>query len=80
VPEDLLSSVAVPAGDPGAILSVPSADLDFLVCGSRGYGPVRSVILGSVSRELARSAACPLLVVPRPPANDATRRWHNRAA
>ena len=44
-----------------------------------GYGPMRSVILGSVSRELTRSAACPLLVVPRPPAKDATTPWRNRA-
>ena len=55
-----------------------SSDLDLLVCGSRGYGPVRSVMLGSVSRALAHSARCPLLVVPRPPAEDATKLWRNR--
>jgi hypothetical protein len=33
-----------------------------------------------VSRELARSSACPLLVVPRPPAQDATTLWRNDAA
>ena len=65
VPEALLSTVEVPTGDPATILAGTSAGLDLLVCGSRGYGPLRSVILGSVSRELARSAACPLLVVPR---------------
>jgi hypothetical protein len=37
-----------------------------LVLGSRGYGPVRRVLLGSVSGELVRGAACPVLVVPRP--------------
>jgi nucleotide-binding universal stress UspA family protein len=35
------------------------------VCGSRGYGPVRAVLLGSVSRRLAGEAHCPVLVLPR---------------
>ena len=80
IPGELLASVDAPVGDPATILAEASADLDLLVCGSRGYGPVRSVILGSVSRALAHSAACPLLVVPRPPAEDATKLWRNRAA
>jgi nucleotide-binding universal stress UspA family protein len=42
-----------------------SEDLDLLVCGSRGYGVVGRVLLGSVSRHLVRSAACPVIVVPR---------------
>jgi hypothetical protein len=66
VHEDLLSPVAVPAGDPGRISAVASADLDLLVCGSRGYGPVRSVILASVLRELARFGCLLLLGAPRP--------------
>ena len=36
-----------------------------LVIGSRGYGPVRRVLLGGVARKLIRRAACPLVVVPR---------------
>jgi nucleotide-binding universal stress UspA family protein len=80
VPEDLLGSVEVSVGDPGTILATASANLDLLVCGSRGYGAVRSVILGSVSRELAQSSACPLLVVPRPPSDDAETPWSSRAA
>ena len=52
-------------GDAAGELTAVSAELDLLVLGSRGYGPVRSVLLGSVSRELARSAACPIVVVPR---------------
>jgi len=38
---------------------------DLLVCGSRGYGPVRRVLLGTVSAALLREAALPVLVVPR---------------
>jgi nucleotide-binding universal stress UspA family protein len=39
--------------------------VDLLVAGSRGYGPLRSVIAGSVSRRLVDHAACPVLVIPR---------------
>jgi nucleotide-binding universal stress UspA family protein len=40
-------------------------DVDLLVCGSRGYGPVRRVLLGTVSAALVRQASVPVLVVPR---------------
>jgi nucleotide-binding universal stress UspA family protein len=46
-------------------LGAASADVDLLVVGSRGNGPVRRVLLGSVSSRLARQAACPLIAVPR---------------
>ncbi len=36
------------------------------VAGSRGYGPVARVLLGSVSTQLIHKAPCPVLVVPRP--------------
>jgi nucleotide-binding universal stress UspA family protein len=38
---------------------------DLLVCGSRGYGPVRRVLLGTVSSAVVRQASVPVLVVPR---------------
>jgi len=40
-------------------------DIDVLVCGSRGYGPVRRVLLGGVSSRLIRRARAPVAVVPR---------------
>jgi nucleotide-binding universal stress UspA family protein len=40
-------------------------DDDLLVCGSRGYGPVRRVLLGGVSSRLIRRARLPVAVVPR---------------
>jgi nucleotide-binding universal stress UspA family protein len=40
--------------------------VDLLVVGSRGYGPMTRVLLGSVSRKLINEAPCPVLVVPRP--------------
>jgi nucleotide-binding universal stress UspA family protein len=51
-------------GDAATELAGASAELDLLVVGSRGYGSVRSALLGSVSRALVRSAACPVVVVP----------------
>ena len=63
--DDRVVSGRVLQGDAAGELAAASADLDLLVIGSRGYGPVRSVLLGSVSRELVRSAACPVVVLPR---------------
>jgi nucleotide-binding universal stress UspA family protein len=40
-------------------------DVDVLVCGSRGYGPARRVLLGGVSSRLIRRARLPVVVVPR---------------
>jgi nucleotide-binding universal stress UspA family protein len=56
------------SGVPGpAILEAcEEAGADLLVAGSRGYGPVPRVLLGSVSTQLAHKAPCPVLVVPRP--------------
>ena len=53
-------------GPPNEVLTQASADVDLLVTGSRGYGAVRGVVLGSVSRHLVDHAECPVMVVPRP--------------
>jgi nucleotide-binding universal stress UspA family protein len=42
-----------------------AAAVDLLVLGSRGYGRVGRVLLGSVSRPVVDGAPCPVLVVPR---------------
>jgi nucleotide-binding universal stress UspA family protein len=55
----------VAAGDPGEELTLYSASLDLLVVGSRSYGPVGRLIHGGISEHLARTARCPLLVLPR---------------
>jgi nucleotide-binding universal stress UspA family protein len=52
-------------GPPAKVLVEHSQQLDLLVLGSRGYGPVKSVLLGSVSSYVLRNAHSPVLVVPR---------------
>ena len=43
-------------------------DLDLLVLGSRGYGPLGRILLGGVSHHVARNAGCSVLIAPRPDA------------
>ena len=49
----------------GEELAVFSGELDLLVVGSRGYGPLKRLVLGSTSDYLERHARCSLLVLPR---------------
>ncbi|MDE3070212.1 MAG: universal stress protein, partial [Acidobacteriota bacterium] len=49
----------------GEELAAFGDEVDILVVGSRGYGPVRRLVLGSTSDYLERHARCPLLVLPR---------------
>jgi nucleotide-binding universal stress UspA family protein len=51
--------------DPADAMIAVSQNLDLLICGSRGYGPRRAVVLGGVSRRLAAEAHCPVIVLPR---------------
>jgi nucleotide-binding universal stress UspA family protein len=48
-----------------ALLGATSHDVDLLVAGSRAHGPLRRVLVGSVSGRLMHGAACPVCVVPR---------------
>lgn len=53
-------------GDPAVELSRACEEgVDLLVVGSRGYGPMARVLLGSVSRHLVQKAPCPILVASR---------------
>lgn len=49
----------------GEELAAFGDEVDLLVTGSRGYGPVRRLVLGSTSEYLQRHARCSLLVLPR---------------
>lgn len=52
----------VGAGDPRQLLVDASAHTHLLVLGSRGRGPVSSMLLGSVSAAVSKQAACPVVV------------------
>jgi nucleotide-binding universal stress UspA family protein len=68
VDERLAATGRALSGVPGPALVAACEEVgaDLLVAGSRGYGPVARVLLGSVSTQLAHKAPCPVLVVPRP--------------
>lgn len=55
----------VSVGDPADFLIAASEQLDLLICGSRGYGPARAVLLGGVSRRVVSEARCPVIVLAR---------------
>ena len=65
LPEDVHPRARVLFNDPGRALVERSRELDVLVLGSRGKGPVGAIWAGSVSSRVIREAACPVLVVPR---------------
>jgi nucleotide-binding universal stress UspA family protein len=65
VPDDIDAEGAFAEGDPADELAAQGVDLDLLVLGSRGYGPLRHVLLGTVSGRAIRTAPCPVIVVPR---------------
>jgi nucleotide-binding universal stress UspA family protein len=62
---DVDSEVESWTGEPADVLIGLTHLLGMLVCGSRGYGPVRAVLLGAVSRRIVAEAQCPVVVVPR---------------
>jgi len=49
----------------GEELAAFGEDLDILVVGSRSYGPVKRLVVGSTSDYLERHARCSLLILPR---------------
>ena len=55
--------LATPVGH--GLVEACHTGIDLMVIGSRGFGPVRTVIMGSVSRHVIDHAPCPVIVVPR---------------
>ena len=53
-------------GRPADRLLELSGEVDLLVMGSRRWGPMARLMLGSTGEALMHDAACPVLVVPRP--------------
>jgi nucleotide-binding universal stress UspA family protein len=52
-------------GEPSDVLRERAADVDLVVVGSRGYGRLRQVLLGSVSAKLLHGVPAPVIVLPR---------------
>jgi nucleotide-binding universal stress UspA family protein len=62
---DVAAEGAVLDGDIVAMLVEDAKADDLLFAGSRAKGPLRRVLVGSVSAHLLREAPCPVVVVPR---------------
>jgi nucleotide-binding universal stress UspA family protein len=52
-------------GDAARTLVEASQAADILVMGSRGHGPLQAALLGGVSHDVVRHAACPVVIHPR---------------
>jgi nucleotide-binding universal stress UspA family protein len=55
-----------PAGLPADAIIRDAANSDLVVVGARGLGPLKRVLLGSVSENVLAHASCPVLVVRKP--------------
>jgi nucleotide-binding universal stress UspA family protein len=63
--DDVPVEVDALLGDPADAIVDVTDGVDLLVLGSRGYGPLRAVLLGSVSRRVTAESCCPVIVLPR---------------
>ena len=67
LPSELRALPMLERGDPDRkLLDDATMGVDLLILGSRGFGPVMRLLIGSVSSKVIRQAPCPVLVVPRP--------------
>jgi nucleotide-binding universal stress UspA family protein len=60
-----IASGEIAYGEAADALAFAGNSLDLLVTGSRNYGPIRRVMLGSTSSKLVHRAPCPVLVTTR---------------
>jgi len=61
---DLSTTTVIEHRDPRQLLLDLAESASLVVLGSRGRGPVRSLLLGSVTSALAGHAPCPVVVIP----------------
>jgi len=67
LPSELRALPVMERGNPvDKLLEASELGIDLLVLGSRGFGPVMRLLIGSVSSRVIRGAACPVMVIPRP--------------
>jgi nucleotide-binding universal stress UspA family protein len=60
-----VDAVQLRTGDPAAELSAAAVDADLLIVGSRHWGPIERVVIGSVAEDLLDDTPCSLMLVPR---------------
>lgn len=65
IPDNLERESRALTGNPTDQLSAISDEFDLMVAGSRSWGPLKRTLLGSTTRKLIRSCACPVLILPR---------------
>jgi nucleotide-binding universal stress UspA family protein len=66
VPDNVRVEATVVSGEPAAVLAdIARGDGALLMVGSRAYGPLRRVLLGTVASALVRTPPCPMVVHPR---------------
>jgi nucleotide-binding universal stress UspA family protein len=67
LPPEVRALPVLERGNPvDKLLEFSEVGIDLLVLGSRGFGPVMRLLIGSVSSRVIRGAPCPVMVVPRP--------------
>ncbi|MDU4202567.1 MAG: universal stress protein [Negativicoccus succinicivorans] len=65
VPADIPVKTIFEVGSPGPTLSAIAEkyNVDLIVMGSRGLGPLKGIFMGSVSSYIVSHAKCPVLIV-----------------
>jgi nucleotide-binding universal stress UspA family protein len=60
----LIQKKQVPGHPAAAILEeITNEQIELVIMGSRGYGPLTGSLMGSVSQRVLHGAACPVLIV-----------------
>jgi len=66
LPDELRAATVLVEGQPAAeIVDEAGKEIDLLVMGSRNYGPIRRVMVGSTAIAVMRRSPCPVIVIPR---------------
>jgi nucleotide-binding universal stress UspA family protein len=66
LPDELRAATVLTEGQPAAeIVDQAGKGIDLLVMGSRNYGPIRRVMVGSTAIAVMRRSPCPVIVIPR---------------
>jgi nucleotide-binding universal stress UspA family protein len=66
LPDELAATTELVEGQPAdEIVERAGRGVDLLVIGSRNYGPIRRVMVGSTAIAVMRRSPCPVIVIPR---------------